>query len=83
MKWTEPKSPTKGISNYDHVMCETPLGKCLIEWKGWKESDNYSVTIGDEYVGDGFDLDEAKKIAKEFLIKKHFELSQLLVERPN
>lgn len=78
MKWTEPKPPTQAISNYDHVICETPLGKALIEWKGWKESDSYSLTIGNDYIGEGDDLDDAKRLAKEWLIKKHKELSQCL-----
>lgn len=78
MIWTEPKPPTKGISHYDHVICETPLGQALIEWKGWKESDSYSVTIGNDYVGEGYDLEDAKRLAKEWLTKKHSELSVLL-----
>lgn len=78
MNWTEPKKPTEGVSYYDHVICETPLGECLIEWKGWKERDSYSVTIEGAYIGNGYDLGEAKIIAKEWLINKHKELSQLL-----
>lgn len=78
MNWTEPKPPTQGISHYDHVICETPIGQCLIEWKGWKESDSYSVTIGNDYVGEGWDLEDGKRLAKEWLIKKHSELSVLL-----
>ena len=78
MTWTEPKPPTKDISSYDHVMCDTPLGKCLIEWKGWKDYDSYTVMIGDEWIAAGCDLDEAKSIAKEWLTNKHKELSELL-----
>ena len=76
--WTEPKPPTEGISYYSHVICETPLGRCLIEWKGWKKSDSYSVTIGNDYVGEGLDLEDGKKLAREWLIKKHNELSEFL-----
>jgi hypothetical protein len=78
MNWTEPSDPKQGISGYTHVTSETPLGQCLIEWKGWKQSDSYSVTIGNEYIGEGYDLDDAKKLAKDWLIKKHNELSILL-----
>jgi hypothetical protein len=78
MNWTEPKPPTQGISHYDHVICETPLGQAIIEWKGWKESDSYSVTIGNDYVGEGWDLEDGKRVAKEWLIKKYNELSVLL-----
>ncbi len=83
MNWTEPKPPTSGISPYDHVISETPLGKCLIEWKGWKTFDTYSVVIGSEYIGEGVDLEEAKKLAKEWLTKKHTELSEFLSILPN
>ena len=78
MNWTEPKPPIEGISYYDHVICETPLGQALIAWKGWKESDSYSLTIGNDYIGEGLDLDDAKRLAKEWLINKHEELSGLL-----
>lgn len=78
MNWTEPKPPTKGISHYDHVICETPLGQAIIEWKGWKESDSYSLTIGNDYVGEGWDLDDAKRLAKEYLTEKKNQLSLFL-----
>lgn len=78
MNWTETKPPTKRGSTYDHVTCETPLGQAIIEWKGWKDSDSYSVTIGGDYVGEGWDLEDGKRLAKEWLVKKHNELSVLL-----
>ena len=78
MNWTEPKPPTREVSFYDHTICETPLGKCLIEWKGWKESDSYSVNIGNEYIGEGYDLEDAKRLAKTWLILKRNELSKFL-----
>jgi hypothetical protein len=78
MNWTEPKPPTKGISHYDHVICETPLGQCLIGWKGWKENDSYSVTFENEYIGEGWNLEDAKQMAKSWLIEKHNGLSELL-----
>ncbi len=79
MNWTEPKEPTQGVSHYTHVISETPLGQCLIEWKGWKQSDSYSVTIGNDYIGEGDDLEDGKRLAKEWLLKKYNELSKLLV----
>jgi hypothetical protein len=78
MKFTEPKPPTEGVSRYDHVMCDTPLGLCLIEWKGWKESDSYSISIGDEYIGEGYYLSQAKEIAKNWLIRKNQDLTIFL-----
>lgn len=80
MNWTEPSRPTKEIP-YDHVLCETPLGTISIEWKGWKEMDTYGVIIGNEYIGDGWDLEDAKKLAKEWLVKKHNELSAFLTPK--
>ena len=78
MNWTEPKPPKRGESVYNHITCETPLGQAIIEWKGWKESDSYSVTIGSDYIGEGFDLEDAKIVAMKYLIKKHKALSILL-----
>lgn len=78
MNWTEPKLPTEGISSYDHVICETPLGQCLIEWKGWKDSDSYVCYIGDIFIGNGLDLDDAKILTKEWLVNKNNELSSFI-----
>ena len=78
LNWTEPKEPTQGISCYNHVACETPLGMALIEWKGWKLSDRYSITIGGDYIGDGIDIDDAKRIVKDWLVNKYKELSLFL-----
>lgn len=78
MNWTEPKPPTEGVNPYNHTTCETPLGQALIEWKGWKESDSYSLYIGIEYIGEGWGLDDAKQLAMKWLIDKHKELSVFL-----
>jgi len=76
--WSEPTPPIIGISRYDHVTCLTPLGVAIIEWKSWKQSDSYSLTIVNEYIGEGFDLDGAKQLAVEWLSNKHKELSLVL-----
>jgi hypothetical protein len=61
MNWTEPKPPTKDVSYYNHTTLETPLGKFIIEWKSWKKYDSYSISIiGDKYIGEGNDLEDAK-----------------------
>lgn len=78
MNWTEKSNPKEGVSYYTHTICETPLGRFLIEWKDWKEDDSYSVTIGNEYIGQRYDLNEAKELAKSFLINKRDELSLFL-----
>ena len=78
MNWTEPKPPTEGVSYYDHITTETPLGKVKIEWKSWKERPSYSITIGDDYIDTEYDLEEAKELARSYLVKKHKELSDFL-----
>lgn len=77
--WTEPKNPTEGFSYYDHTICETPFGKLKIEWKSWKESPSYDVMLNDrDWVGVAYDLESAKELARNYLVKKHKELSELL-----
>lgn len=78
MNWTEPKPPTEGTSYYDHITTETPLGRAIIEWKSWKYSPSYSITIGDDYIDTEYDLEEAKILARNHLIEKHKELSDFL-----
>lgn len=79
MTWTELKPPTEGISFYDHVICETPLGVIKIEWKSWKEHPDYGIDLdGIQYIGTEFDLDSAKEMAKNYLVTKHNELSIFL-----
>jgi hypothetical protein len=79
MNWTNPKPPTEGISHYDHTICETPFGKLKIEWKSWKESDSYDVMLNDsDWVGAEYDLESAKELARNYLVQKHKELSELL-----
>jgi len=58
MNWTEPKPPTEGISYYDHITSETPLGRVKIEWKSWD-----GLRIFAEY-----SLEAAKNVAKEYYI---------------
>lgn len=78
MNWTEVSKPKEGVSHYDHVICETPLWLCLIEWKGWKKHDSYSITVGDVYVGEGYDLEEAKELVKVYLLAKRDALTRML-----
>lgn len=79
MKWTEPKPPTEGISYYDHIICEIPFGELKIEWKSWKENDSYDVMLNtSDWIGAEYDLDNAKDLARKYMIQKHKELSELL-----
>lgn len=78
MNWTEPKPPTKDVSYYDHTTCKTPLGTCIIEWKSWKQDPDYSVQIGDNYIGTEYSLDDAKQLAVDYLINIRNVLNDFL-----
>lgn len=78
MEWTEPKPPTEGVSYYDHVLCKSPLGGFIIEWKSWKSSPSYDIMLEGEWIGCEYSLPDAKTIAFEYIIKKHEELTQYL-----
>jgi len=79
MNWTDQTKPTVGIP-YDHVLCQTPLGIALIEWKGWKNNDTYSLSIGGDYIGESDTLEDAKERARQYLIGKSEELSSFLAQ---
>jgi hypothetical protein len=79
MNWTEPKPPTEEICSYDHIICETPFGELKIEWESWKESTNYNVILNDmDWIGTEYDIESAKKLAKNYLVQKHKKLSEFL-----
>lgn len=78
MKWTEPKKATEGVSFYDHVIAETPIGRMIIEWKSWKDNNDYSVTLDNEWIGVGFDLEEAKQIGMDYLNEKLKKLTEYM-----
>ena len=81
LEWTEPKPPTEGISYYDHVIAQSPLGEIKIEWKSWKEfNPGYDATIGNtnDWLDCGDTLDDAKEIVFQYLKTKYEELGQIL-----
>ena len=80
MKWTEPKKATEGVSFYDHVIAETPIGRMIIEWKSWKDNDDYGVMIDNEWIGVGIDLEEAKQIGVNYLNDKLKKLTEYMQE---
>jgi hypothetical protein len=81
MNWTEPKSPTEGESYYDYIKCETPLGEIKIEWSSWKETASYDVMLKDQYwLGVGHSLEEAKRLAYNYLKNKSKELQVFLFD---
>ncbi len=64
LKWSDPSPGKEGVSHYDHVIAETPLGEIKLEWKSWKEYDEPcgSMPWGEWIVG--FTLEEAKSKAQ-------------------
>ncbi len=45
IKWSEERQPDKECM-YNHVDGDTPLGKCVISWKGWKDSPDFEIEFG-------------------------------------
>ena len=79
MAWTEPSKAKEGVSHYDHVILETPIGKLIIEWKSWKDNDSYDIIFDNTtYVGSEMDLDSAKKLAETFIRNKSEELTKFV-----
>lgn len=78
MKWTEPRKPTEGVSFYDHVIAETPIGRMIIEWKSWKDNDDYCVMLNNEWVGIEYDLDKAKQLGVDYLKDKIKKLTEYI-----
>jgi hypothetical protein len=78
MNWTEPKPPTKDVSSYDHITCETPIGKAIIEWKSWKENPSYDLQIDNKWIACEYSLDGAKEKALEYLVNKQKDLDLFL-----
>ncbi len=78
MNWTEPKPPTKDVSYYDHTTLETPIGQFKIEWKSWKEHAGFSIFLDDNYITEGDDLEDAKDIVFQHLVRIHKELELIV-----
>lgn len=77
MNWTPESSPNEN-SNYDHIICETPLGRMIIEWKSWKVRPSYHIMLEGIWIGAEYSLDEAKQRARNYLIEKLEELKRFL-----
>ena len=79
MKWTEEKPPTEGISWYNHITAETPIGQCIIEWKGWKEDASFTIKINDDYITETYeDLEHAKNEVDVYLKTLFYKLKMYL-----
>ncbi len=40
--WSEELQPDKECM-YNHVYGDTPLGRCVISWKGWKDQPRFEI----------------------------------------
>jgi hypothetical protein len=62
LEWSKQFEPTEEI-RYNHVIADTPFGRFLITWKGWKLYD--SCVVDETPWGDWYaafnSLDEAKQ----------------------
>jgi hypothetical protein len=71
LEWSDVKEPCEEC-RYHHVTAETPFGRFLITWKGWKQFDDPTIdeTPWGGFGGVGPDLDDAKEIAESEYIKR-------------
>lgn len=63
LEWSDVQEPNADI-RYTHVVAKTPLGRIVLDWKGWKD---YSSPVGEMPWGEhisGIDLDDAKQKAQ-------------------
>jgi len=78
MKYSENKSPNKHESPYNHTTLETPIGKIIIEWKGWKKRPSFDVTIDGKWIGAEYELEEAKNMGIKYIKDKSKKLIEFL-----
>lgn len=79
MNWSEIQNPNNSISHYTHIICKTPLGTIMIEWKSWKtDESDFSITIENMYIGSETTLEFAKESAKKYLQNKLIDLKNFL-----
>lgn len=65
LSWSEPTPPTEGVSHYDHVITQTPLGPIMIEWKSWKHYPGYTCQMPwDEFINEN-ELHDAKSAVQQ------------------
>jgi hypothetical protein len=66
LAWSDEKPPQEEGCRYNHVTAETPFGRFLISWKGWKTYPGYTIDEGpvacNFYTGDS--LEESKAEAQ-------------------
>lgn len=86
MKWSEEFSPNENC-HYNHIVYECPLlGDIYIEWKGWKQYDNYDCyVLNDNHESvisvSEYTLEEAKESVEVQLREKLKEALQRVYEK--
>lgn len=79
LKWSEEREPDNGkTSYYNHVMVDTPLGKIMIEWKGWKIADGRVVYLDGYYICVGNDTEEAKRMAEYYIVTQYLKIKEFV-----
>lgn len=77
LTWTEPSSPNNEC-HYNHTQANTPFGRFLLTWKGWKDYQDFGFdeTPWGEvvYLGWG-SISEAQEWAEQ---EMHRRVSELL-----
>lgn len=65
LEWSVEHQPNDDC-HYSHVLAETPFGRFLISWKGWKDHDSPTIdeTPWGEFGGAFFGVDDAKAAAQ-------------------
>lgn len=78
LEWSDAQPPNNTI-HYNHVTAQTPLGRFLITWKGWKTFDCPTIEEtpwgGGEWGGAYSDLEDAKQAAEKHYKKKFYHYS--------
>ena len=67
IQWSKP-SPPNGQCGYNHVYGDTPFGRFLITWKGWKDDNGFTLDLspcGEFYSGET--LEDVQQHAQEQL----------------
>lgn len=77
MNWSEEFKPDT-LSNYNHIICDTPLGKMIIEWKGWKERTTYDISIDENWIGSDDTMSGAREKSLEYLVSKSNDLNSFI-----
>lgn len=64
LAWSDWMPPDESCS-YNHVIAETPLGRILIDWKGWKDMPTFTAQLPWGVFIYAGDLEEAKRLVQE------------------